>query len=111
MPTQEQCEELVDNTSYEFVTDYQGSGINGGLFTAENGNELFIPAADSYYEEMGGGSHTPDGSCGIIWSSTPKDNNDAFTLYFSENNLNVDFSSHIVGNGRDSGFSIRPVIG
>lgn len=111
MPTREQFQELINNTNYEWIVDYKGSGINGGLFTALNGNTIFFPAADCYYEEMGGGSHTPDGSCGIIWSSTPKDNNDAFTLYFSQNNLNVDFSSHITGNGRDSGFSIRPVLG
>ena len=111
MPTREQLQELINNTNYEWIVDYKGSGINGGLFTALNGNTIFFPAADCYYEEMGGGSHTPDGSRGIIWSSTPKDNNDAFTLYFSQNNLSVDFSSHITGNGRDSGFSIRPVLG
>lgn len=45
MPTEAQMEELIANTTYQFVTDYEGSGINGGLFTAQNGNSIFFPAA------------------------------------------------------------------
>ena len=48
MPTKEQCEELL-NTTYvtnAWVTDYQGSGVNGRLFTSvSNGNTMFVPAA------------------------------------------------------------------
>ena len=47
MPTKEQFQELIDNTTSEWLTDYNGiSGLNGRLFTSKtNNNTLFIPAA------------------------------------------------------------------
>ena len=50
MPTSVQFQELLDNTTYELVTDYQSSGISGFTFTA-NGKTLFIPAAGYYVVE------------------------------------------------------------
>lgn len=49
MPTKTQMEELVANTTYQWVTDYNGSGINGGLFTAQNGESVFFPAAGDWF--------------------------------------------------------------
>ena len=49
MPTRAQMQELIDNTTYQWVTDYKGSGINGGTFTATNGAVLFLPAAGDWY--------------------------------------------------------------
>lgn len=43
MPTKTQVQELIDNTTYQWAQDYQGSGINGGLFTAQNGKSVFFP--------------------------------------------------------------------
>ena len=43
MPTRAQMQELTANTTYKWVTNYKGSGINGGTFTATNGAVLFIP--------------------------------------------------------------------
>ena len=34
MPTRAQMQELTANTTYQWVTNYKGSGINGGTFTA-----------------------------------------------------------------------------
>lgn len=69
MPTKEQCDELF-NTTYvtnSWVTDYQGSGINGCLFTSvSNGNTMFIPAAGMY---MDGGNDNIDYQ-GFVWTST-----------------------------------------
>ena len=47
MPTKEELQELINNTTNEWVTDYNGiSGLNGILFTSKsNDNTLFIPAA------------------------------------------------------------------
>ncbi len=42
MPTSEECGELLRFTS--FILTYQ-NGVYGGLFTASNGNTLFLPAA------------------------------------------------------------------
>lgn len=69
MPTNEQYEELL-NSSYVrrvWITDYQGSGVNGSLFTSvKNGNTLFIPAAGyAGYSEMNSVSNG-----GYIWSSS-----------------------------------------
>ena len=46
MPTKEDFEELKAGTTKKWVTNYKGvSGLNGRLFTGNNGNSLFIPAA------------------------------------------------------------------
>ena len=52
MPTREEWEELYNNTT---VTEIVQNGVNGCLFTASNGNSLFLPNAGSYgnYEEGG----------------------------------------------------------
>ena len=46
MPTKDECQELIDNTTNEWITNYKGSGVNGRKFTSKiNGNSIFIPAA------------------------------------------------------------------
>ena len=42
MPTREEWEELMNNTS---ATATVRNGVNGWLFTSENGNSLFLPSA------------------------------------------------------------------
>lgn len=101
MPTKAQINELLANTTYQWVTNYQGSGINGGTFTA-NGQTLFIPA---------GGSCDSDGTLirvnagASLWSSTPS-NKSTMAYYFG-------FRDGGIGGGdayRYSGFSVRPVV-
>ena len=46
MPTMEEFEELYTNTTVTVNT--QQNGVNGCLFTAQNGNSLFLPAAGFY---------------------------------------------------------------
>ena len=98
MPTQAQFNELLANTTYEWVTDYQGSGINGGTFTA-NGQTLFIPAGGSYYF----GSISYLGSYCYMWSSTPNGSSNAYYLNFNKNVGTINY------NYRAYGYSIRPV--
>lgn len=101
MPTRAQMQELTANTTYEWVTDYKGSGINGGTFTATNGAVLFIPAAGFW----GYGSQNGVGNYGYYWGSSPSGSNDAYRLYF-------DIGAKFVGyDGRKSGHSVRPVVG
>lgn len=50
MPTKEEYQELIDNTTSEWVTDYNGTGVSGRLFTGTNGNKLFLPAARIAFE-------------------------------------------------------------
>lgn len=100
MPTRVQMQELIDNTTYQWVTNYKGSGINGGTFTATNGAVLFIPAAGFWY----GGSQNSVGSYGLCWGSSPDGSSYACNLYFSNGRKGV------YRNDRKGGFSVRPVI-
>lgn len=42
IPTKEQIQELIDNTTIKWTTI---NGVNGRKFTSSNGNSIFIPAA------------------------------------------------------------------
>ena len=101
MPTKTQLQELTANTTYQWVTNYKGSGINGGTFTATNGAVLFIPAGGYWYN----GSQSSVGNSGNYWGSSPNGSSDACNLVFGS-------GYKAVSNGnRKSGFSVRPVIG
>ena len=100
MPTRAQMQELTANTTYQWVTNYKGSGINGGTFTATNGAVLFIPAAGSWYN----GRQGDVGGRGYYWGSSPRGSTDACNLYFDDGGKGV---SDVF---RKVGFSVRPVI-
>lgn len=63
MPSKEQWEELKENTKSIWTTR---NGVNGRLFTANNGNSLFLPAAGYRY----GTSLNFAGAGGRYWSSS-----------------------------------------
>ena len=63
MPTQAEFQELLDNTTMIWTTQ---NGVNGRLFTASNGNSLFLPAAG----RRAGSNLFYDGSYGYYWSSS-----------------------------------------
>ena len=98
MPTRAQMEELTANTTYEWTTI---NGVNGGKFTATNGNYVFFPAAGSWY----GGSQDGVGSYGYYWGSSPSGSDYAYFLSFISGGKDVD------SNYRKVGFSVRPVVG
>lgn len=101
MPTRAQMQELTANTTYQWVTNYKGSGINGGTFTATNGAVLFIPAAGYWYN----GSQYGVGNDGSYWGSSPDGSGGACYL---------DFDDGLEGVGdsiREDGYSVRPVVG
>lgn len=105
MPTVEQFDELF-NTDYvtnEWVTNYQGSGINGRLFTSvSNGNTLFIPAAGVYLNGIIYGIN----EFGNVWCSSLciGNANSALGLYFDSIVEDIDYY------GRCGGRSVRGVI-
>ena len=101
MPTIEQMQELIDNTTYKWETNYKNSGINGGTFTATNGAVLFFPAA-GYWD---GGEQYGVGSYGDYWGSSPYGSSNAY--YLSINN----FGNGVTYTLRKGGFSVRPVVG
>lgn len=86
MPTEADFQELLDNTTDEWFTDYNGTGVKGRKFTSDiNGNSIFIPAAGYYYEgtdfNIGFGGYfwgsslnasNPSGACFLgFWSDKP----------------------------------------
>ena len=81
MPTKDEFQELFDNTKYEWITNYNGSGVNGYKFTSNKegyqNNSIFIPAAGL----REGSSFDGQGIHGEVWSSSV-DTSDAWTLYF-----------------------------
>ena len=80
MPTKGQLQELINNTTNEWVKDYNEiSGLNGRLFKSKtNDNTLFIPAAGYRAKDL----LYYDNSNVSIWSSTlhAKYPNDAYYL-------------------------------
>ena len=101
MPTRTQMQELTANTTYQWVTNYKGSGINGGTFTATNGAVLFIPAAGYW----GDGSQNSVGDGGSYWGSSPDGSISAYGLLF------YDGGKVVYGSHRKYGVSVRPVVG
>lgn len=101
MPTHEEWTELRTKCTWTWVTNYNGTGINGRLVTASNGNSIFLPAA--------GYRCITDllkvGSYGSYWSSS-------LCADYPDAAWYVYFSSDEVFRGNDNrfdGYTIRPV--
>ncbi len=75
MPTKEEWQELYNNTA---VTWTQQNGVNGRLFTASNGNSLFLPAAGRHWNSDLYGV----GSYGYYWSSSLYTDTPTIAWYF-----------------------------
>ena len=98
MPTKEQIIELKSNTISDWVTNYNGSGVNGILFTSKSdtSKKLFFPASgcvSSSYSEM-------VGKVCYYWSSSIYNNNDCygFILNISSSLIFVALSNRNYGN-------------
>lgn len=96
MPTKEQFEELLSNTTDEWTAI---NGINGRKFTASNGNYIFLPAAGL----VGGGTLDYRGIFGGYWGRSFYSYAYAWRVDFNSSERTVDTS------GRYRGFSVRPV--
>ena len=98
MPTEEEWQELYNNTTVTWTTQ---NGVNGRLFTASNGNSLFLPAAGSRYDS----SLNDAGTYGYYWSSSLDTGNPSSAWYFY-----FDSGGYYVGsNLRYYGQSVRGV--
>lgn len=101
MPTKVQFEALSSkiSSSSTWETDYNGSGVNGYLITADNGTDvLFLPAAGIWRDVL-----LDAGSIGYYWSSTYYNTIGAWFLVFNYYYADVnDFDRHY-------GYSVRPV--
>ncbi len=101
IPTEEEWKELRTKCTWKWIKNYKGTGINGRLVTAVNGNSIFLPASGYTYE-----SRLYDaGVMGCYWSSslnTSRPNRAGYVYFYSA----VVFRGSI---GRHFGQSIRPV--
>ena len=103
MPTKDQLEELLNNTTYDVVTV---NGVQGMLFTSTKpgyeGKQLFIPFA-GYWSDA---SFTAAGSSASVWSSQvhPSFVHSAYRLdCISSGNASINYGS------RSYAFSVRGV--
>lgn len=98
MPTREECEELVEECTWEWTTQ---NGVYGMKVTGPNGNYIFLPAAGYRY----GSSLYGAGENGFYWSSTPHSGDFyACRLYFNSGHCSVNYV-----HDRYFGRSVRPV--
>lgn len=98
MFTNDQGQELIDNTTSEWVTI---NGIKGIKFTSKtySSKYIFLPAAGRWNTDF----NEVIGYSGHSWSTTYRDSTNAWYLSFSSNHL------LITSAGRDYGWSIRPI--
>ena len=111
-PTQNQWHELLMHTTNKWSA---WNGVVGRLFTAKNGQTLFLPAAGYYQPCVQGVWVQKESSVldwtesrGQYWSSslvTSYNPSCAYHFYFDSGSCNVGFTDH----GRRVGQSVRPV--
>ena len=106
LPTKSEWEQLLEKCTWEWKTNYNGTGANGYLVTSKiNGYEgcsIFLPTTGRYTGTSKMGSSTD----GKYWSSTLHSDyqDSAFMLDFdNENNHSVSYSDRYLG------LAIRPV--
>lgn len=99
MPTREEWNELLNNTTHAWTTQ---NGVKGRLFTASNGEKIFLPAAGYYWAD----TFCDAGGSSYYWSSMLDTDYpyDAWNFYFSYSGHYCVGSSH-----RFCGQSIRAV--
>ena len=102
IPTDEQFRELIDHTRYKWYNNYNDSGINGLLFTGENGNKIFLPAGGLKHENVVRYSNTD----GQYWSKNLyTDRRDSAGGF----EFNSKYTTTCVSY-RCVGYSVRPVL-
>lgn len=98
MPSYAEWEELFNNTDRTWTTR---NGVKGMLFTASNGNSLFLPAAGGYWDDELRRAE----SYGKYWTSTLRTDlpDKAMACSFSSSGLTL------LGEDRPGGLPVRPV--
>ena len=104
MPTREQCQELFRETDHSWVTNYNGTGINGMKFVnkTDSSKYIFIPASGNAWN----GSFGIVGISGSLWSSSVDalSAQGEYLLFF----YSVDYG--VYGSSRYYGRCVRGVV-
>lgn len=103
MPSASEQKELINGCTWEWVSDFNGSGVAGRLGTSKyNGNTIFFPAAGAY----DGTSASMQDQYGFYWSYNLYDTNCMTSLLFSFTSENIwAFQNRY----RATGYSVRAV--
>ena len=102
MPTDAEWTELLENCTWTWTSDYNGTGVKGRIVTGLNGNSIFLPAAG----ERDGDDLYNAGSYGDYWSSSLYAGPSfAWCVYFKS--VKVSRSNNYF---RCWGHSVRPVL-
>ena len=96
-PSIDQIDELVNNTTSEWITQ---NGVSGRKFTGSNGGAVFLPAAG----HIQSGEFYYGGTLGYYWSSKPNGSAYAYGLSFGSGG-----TSTFSWDSRNLGRSVRPV--
>lgn len=100
MPSRKQIKELIDYCSQTRTTR---NGVNGTLFTSQNGNSIFLPDA-GFRDEDDDNEYLS----GYYWSSSGYEGNDISSAYYFS--LSSSGSNCYTDINRCYGLSVRPVI-
>lgn len=92
IPTSDQWRELEDNTNSVWITQ---DSVNGRLFTASNGNSLFLPAAGNRWDISIGGV----GASGFYWSNllAPDGPSCSWCYYFYSEHHSIEYTRRYIG--------------
>ena len=95
MPTKDDCEELIANTTSAWTENYNDSGINGLTLTSNtNGNSIFVPAVGA----VSSGVLGRFGLVGVLWSSSLFSSvEEAFYFGFYSDGLDVGLDLRFYG--------------
>lgn len=99
-PQEEEMRELIDNCAHEWTAQ---NGVNGIIFKAKNGKQIFLPAAGNICD---GNGLDGAGALGFYWTSTlvPEYHDFAWYLFFGSDEFEM---AHLYS--RACGFSVRPI--
>ena len=105
LPTKEQMQELLDCTTVEWKSNFNGSGVNGVKLTGDNDNYIFLPASGIPYSD---GDIDDRNVVGSYLSSTPIDNTDLgwWCISMTMNSVLRVYTS----TGEYAGLNVRGVI-
>ena len=104
MPTQDELQELADNTDNEWICNYNGTGVNGRKFTSKTDTSkyIFIPASGI----RSNSSFFFQGSYGAVWSSSLNADYSGYAWFLYIGSCNVVARLNI---SRSRGFMVRGV--
>lgn len=107
MPISDECQELIDNTTTAWTTDYNGSGVSGVILTSKvegyTDKSIFLPTAG----QCGDGYINQTTTHGFYWSSSLTKGDTYYAFYFGFNPANVFLGESMT---RVSGFSVRAIL-